>query len=1163
MKANIAAELRGLRAIFSQLLHGPVEEANIALSHIMRLLSGEFVQDVCETILELDGVMPLIRVLDDPGASNGVLVSCLSILRKLATHGENASYTLGEKGLIPPLMALLSSTHQDVLAAAAYLAASLGNTEDTAVLLLDAGVVPAAKRLAGGLPVVRGGVAQLFAALTEAPGNRATIVAQGVLKELLDIINPRRLPNNGEPYDSDEEEEASPMTLDAGSRPGLPRRRNSIKVPCIGPDGNPSFRRRRSSLAPPPPPKPIVEDGKLAALQALSRLCSQGDFRDELQMVPNLFELLFELCDHADDRIVQIAHDIASHWEDERFGFCWNICCACKQLAQRLMLPGGDTAPAQGKKSPPLGRGSMGSKDAADVENMASAEGEASRSDYGEELTTLQRRLQEFMKDADVELQGLTKWQERLEEKLALAEQHRKAHASRCGRGPQRSEARRRHADAARDMEKMARELRLVLEEIRLTSHKLLRHGNVLLDAEEQVQLQITRLNELRSYVSAGKAVEVMSRWSKHSDRLCRDALITLATRLEMHVRSSIGERLASAMHAATAGALVDELNGLVKESDELLYSYDNLPSPAAMTQDLQTQMSLRQSEGSPSSPVKAPARIARSIGFGVTSTLEAAPFGPVVEHSFAGVPHTFPSPLHPDKRLSHWISRGLSHAAARVQAAEDLFASSRTRLPVGRSSIHARGLARSPSALLETVTSSTLVGGQISAVTNGSLRSSTSLSSLGTCTMRSLSSKSAVSSSPSQLGVRGLQDTNSSKFLLVKPHLISQERGSEALADDDMQAAAEALSPEGITALAADIRQGKLKMSRMRAIFNAIDSDRSGTVDTPEVESLLASLGIDLPEKELHLLVEELDIDGNGTLDFVELLELFRKISARAREAMREKMEVGVGVRVFGGPLLASMLADARKPIQKTPHCAQLQLERRLARARSHSSRRKTIAPLIRDVTSGGADRSILLPQKRDGRSAVHVRRSALSEAMGAGEVYDTALILHAFTELAKVEDEDEMSTIAVETLQRMYAWARISSVTDAGQFDGRIEHVRPHIDGHAWLRVLGRWLAYMKLAPPDTLHGGKVSIRGVRRCHPAQRQPALSGWETLRLLELFGVPSLKDIPYPEEMLLTTLPLSQMWPSVAPATAMVVPRGRGMRRMGSMVSSATSVVGD
>jgi hypothetical protein len=194
-----------------------------------------------------------------------------------------------------------------------------------------------------------------------------------------------------------------------------------------------------------------------------------------------------------------------------------------------------------------------------------------------------------------------------------------------------------------------------------------------------------------------------------------------------------------------------------------------------------------------------------------------------------------------------------------------------------------------------------------------------------------------------------------------------------------------------------------------------------------------------------------------------------------------------------------------------------------------------------------------------------VQARRSALSEAMGMGEAFDAALIAHAFTEPAEAGDNTQgvgVAMLPVDTLQRLYAWARISSVTDAGHFDGRMEHGRPHIDGQAWIKAIQRWSQHMKLPAPITPLGGTMCLRGIRRCHPATRQPPLSGWDTLRLLELFGVPSLKELPHGEGELLARLPLAQMWPSVASPAAMATPPPRAVRRTGSMASSKSLLGG-
>ena len=90
-----------------------------------------------------------------------------------------------------------------------------------------------------------------------------------------------------------------------------------------------------------------------------------------------------------------------------------------------------------------------------------------------------------------------------------------------------------------RRLDELLRALRLARETVRLACQKLLRHGNLLLDGEGEVKLQLARLRELSDLEQDGCAVEVTSRWGTQALQLCREALVTLATRLELQVRLS------------------------------------------------------------------------------------------------------------------------------------------------------------------------------------------------------------------------------------------------------------------------------------------------------------------------------------------------------------------------------------------------------------------------------------------------------------------------------------------------------------------------------------------------------------------------------------------------------------------------------------------------
>ena len=73
------------------------------------------------------------------------------------------------------------------------------------------------------------------------------------------------------------------------------------------------------------------------------------------------------------------------------------------------------------------------------------------------------------------------------------------------------------------------------------------------------------------------------------------------------------------------------------------------------------------------------------------------------------------------------------------------------------------------------------------------------------------------------------------------------------------------------------DQRQIELQRAKLRAAFEAVDTDGGGTLDTEEVGQLLRDLGEDLDQDELEAHMLTIDADGSGELDFDEFCELLK----------------------------------------------------------------------------------------------------------------------------------------------------------------------------------------------------------------------------------------------------------------------------------------------
>ena len=90
----------------------------------------------------------------------------------------------------------------------------------------------------------------------------------------------------------------------------------------------------------------------------------------------------------------------------------------------------------------------------------------------------------------------------------------------------------------------------------RLESKTLLRRSHHLRDSEASVALQLSRLQELLVHVRRSSGAEVTRRWSLDTHKCVRAALVSFASRLELHVRQSVGERESAVQMSKAENAL-------------------------------------------------------------------------------------------------------------------------------------------------------------------------------------------------------------------------------------------------------------------------------------------------------------------------------------------------------------------------------------------------------------------------------------------------------------------------------------------------------------------------------------------------------------------------------------------------------------------------------
>ncbi|CAM9156043.1 unnamed protein product [Chrysoparadoxa australica] len=71
-------------------------------------------------------------------------------------------------------------------------------------------------------------------------------------------------------------------------------------------------------------------------------------------------------------------------------------------------------------------------------------------------------------------------------------------------------------------------------------------------------------------------------------------------------------------------------------------------------------------------------------------------------------------------------------------------------------------------------------------------------------------------------------------------------------------------------------------EVAEFREIFHLVDRDGGGTITKEELGDLMDTLGIDATPEEIDLMINEIDEDSNGEIDFDEFVAVMsRKVNA------------------------------------------------------------------------------------------------------------------------------------------------------------------------------------------------------------------------------------------------------------------------------------------
>ncbi len=82
-------------------------------------------------------------------------------------------------------------------------------------------------------------------------------------------------------------------------------------------------------------------------------------------------------------------------------------------------------------------------------------------------------------------------------------------------------------------------------------------------------------------------------------------------------------------------------------------------------------------------------------------------------------------------------------------------------------------------------------------------------------------------------------------------------------------------------------------QLEEYKLAFNSFDQNGDGCLSSAELELVLKKLGLDPSKENIRDLLNEIDVDQNGTIDFTEFVSLMSKKSSSEEDELREAFNV------------------------------------------------------------------------------------------------------------------------------------------------------------------------------------------------------------------------------------------------------------------------------